>query len=372
MGLNCFGISFSSQNITLDSDSTHQKLSKSDYHAIWKKWEKTDFLGEGENRDMAVKAMKIHLKNKNATELNLNNLGLRSLPDILPPCTTLNVSNNYLTELPLLPANLTHLNLANNQLTKLSGHFPLPGNLTHLDLANNQLTDLSDYFPLQGNLTHLDLANNQLVELPMHFLTQLDRLEKFTVAYNKLTELPELPNTLESLNADNNQLNYLPDTLPTSLRLITASNNQITQLPEAIFNLFNDSKIVLKNNPLTEKTYYLPYGSIVPNISVSPSCLTKIEYLSPKPLSEIVRVWLTPGQQKSLENKWLEIEQEPGAEGFSKFLNQLANIKKSSIRPNPNLFLRELSPKIGGMDSWLYNLVNSYHLRQKAFLDYGH
>lgn len=28
MGLNCFGISFSSPNITLDSDPTHQKLSK--------------------------------------------------------------------------------------------------------------------------------------------------------------------------------------------------------------------------------------------------------------------------------------------------------------------------------------------------------
>lgn len=64
MGLNCFGISFSSPNITLDSDSTHQKLSKSDYHAIWKKWENAAIPGEGEQRDMAVEAMKIHLKNK--------------------------------------------------------------------------------------------------------------------------------------------------------------------------------------------------------------------------------------------------------------------------------------------------------------------
>ncbi|PRO44496.1 leucine-rich repeat domain-containing protein, partial [Yersinia pestis] len=158
MGLNCFGISFSSPNITLDSDPTHQKLSKSGYHAIWKEWKENAVPGEGEQRGIAVERMKYCLK-KNLTELNLNNLGLRSLPDILPPCTTLNVSNNYLTELPPLPANLTHLNLANNQLTKLSSHFPLPDNLTHLNLANNQLTELSGHFPLPDNLTHLDLAN---------------------------------------------------------------------------------------------------------------------------------------------------------------------------------------------------------------------
>ncbi len=374
MGLNCFGISFSSPNITLDSDSTHQKLSKSDYHAIWKKWENAAIPGEGEQRDMAVEAMKIHLKNKNATELNLNNLGLRSLPDILPPCTKLNVSNNYLTELPLLPANLTHLNLANNQLTNISGHFPLPDNLTHLNLANNQLTNISGHFPLPDNLTHLDLANNQLVELPMHFLTQLDRLEKFTVAYNKLTELPELPNTLESLNADNNQLHCLPEKLPTSLRLITASNNQITQLPEAIFDLFSDSKIVLKNNPLTEKTYYFPYGSIVPNILMSPSCLTKLKYSSYEPLSEIVKHWLTPEQQQFLEKKWLEIEKDPESEGFTKYLNQLINIPKlvHKPRPNPQLHVRDISDfSKQKMKKTLLDIVNSCSLRQAIFLKYN-
>ncbi|BCU89789.1 MULTISPECIES: leucine-rich repeat domain-containing protein [Yersinia pseudotuberculosis complex] len=322
MGLNCFGISFSSPNITLDSDPTHQKLSKSGYHAIWKEWKENAVPGEGEQRGIAVERMKYCLK-KNLTELNLNNLGLRSLPDILPPCTKLDISDNQLSQFPTLSTDLVTLNLANNQWAELPNK--LPPYLKSLNVQNGQLF-----------------------------------------------ELPELPNMLEFLHADNNQLHCLPEKLPTSLRLITASNNQITQLPEAIFDLFSDSKIVLKNNPLTKKTYYFAYGSIVPNISVSPSCLTKIEYLPYEPLSEIVKHWLTPEQQQFLEKKWLEIEQEPGAKEFSKFLNQLANIKKSSIRPKPNLFLRELSPKIGGMDSWLYDLVNSYPLRQKAFLDYGH
>lgn len=307
---------------------------------------------------------------KNLTELNLNNLGLRSLPDILPPCTTLNVSNNYLTELPPLPANLTHLNLANNQLTKLSSHFPLPDNLTHLNLANNQLTELSGHFPLPDNLTHLDLANNQLTELSRYFPLP-GNLTHLNLANNQLVAPPELPNTLESLNADNNQLKYLPDILPTSLRLITASNNQITQLPEAIFNLFNDSEIVLNNNPLTEKTYYFPYGSNVPNILMSPSCLTKFKYSSYEPLSEIVKHWLTPEQQQLLEKKWLEIEKDPSSEGLTKYLNQLINIPKSiqKPRPNPQLYVRDLSDfSKQQMTKLLFNIVDSNSLRQAIFL----
>lgn len=64
MGLNCFGISFSSPNITLDSDPTHQKLSKSGYHAIWKEWKENAVPGEGEQRGIAVERMKYCLKKK--------------------------------------------------------------------------------------------------------------------------------------------------------------------------------------------------------------------------------------------------------------------------------------------------------------------
>ncbi|PSH15702.1 hypothetical protein B7R74_17545 [Yersinia pseudotuberculosis] len=324
MGLNCFGISFSSQNITLDSDSTHQQLSKYGYHAIWKEWKENAVPGEGEQRGIAVERMKYCLK-KNLTELNLNNLGLRSLPDILPPCTKLDISDNQLSQFPTLSTDLVTLNLANNQWAELPNK--LPPYLKSLNVQNGQLF-----------------------------------------------ELPELPNMLEFLHADNNQLHCLPEKLPTSLRLITASNNQITQLPEAIFDLFSDSKIVLKNNPLTEKTYYFAYGSIVPNISVSPSCLTKFEYSSYEPLSEIVKHWLTPEQQQFLEKKWLEIEKDPRSKGFTKYLNQLINIPKSvqKPRPNPQLYIRDLDDYIKQeMKKTLFNIVDSNSLRQAIFLKHN-
>lgn len=324
MGLNCFGISFSSQNITLDSDSTHQQLSKYGYHAIWKEWKENAVPGEGEQRGIAVERMKYCLK-KNLTELNLNNLGLRSLPDILPPCTKLDISDNQLSQFPTLSTDLVTLNLANNQWAELPNK--LPPYLKSLNVQNGQLF-----------------------------------------------ELPELPNMLEFLHADNNQLHCLPEKLPTSLRLITASNNQITQLPEAIFDLFSDSKIVLKNNPLTEKTYYFAYGSIVPNISASPSCLTKFEYSSYEPLSEIVKHWLTPEQQQFLEKKWLEIEKDPRSKGFTKYLNQLINIPKSvqKPRPNPQLYIRDLDDYIKQeMKKTLFNIVDSNSLRQAIFLKHN-
>ncbi|WP_261374238.1 hypothetical protein [Yersinia similis] len=167
----------------------------------------------------------------------------------------------------------------------------------------------------------------------------------------------------------------MPEKLPTSLRLITASNNQITQLPEAIFDLFSDSEIVLKNNPLTEKTYYFPYGSIVPNILMSPSCLTKLKYSSYEPLSEIVKHWLTPEQQQFLEKKWLEIEKDPRSEGFTKYLNQLINIPKSvqKPRPNPQLYdVRDLSDfSKQQMTKLLFKIVDSNSLRQVIFLKHN-
>lgn len=79
----------------------------------------------------------------------------------------------------------------------------------------------------QANVTKLDLSNLGLTELP----ELPDTLEVLRCSFNRLTSLPDLPNTLEALNCSNNQLTSLPE-LPYKLKELFCSGNKLTSLPE--------------------------------------------------------------------------------------------------------------------------------------------
>ena len=71
------------------------------------------------------------------------------------------------------------------------------------------------------------------VPIQTHYLPNLSRfykLRELQCIYNKLTQLPTLPATLEYLSCCHNQLTQLP-TLPRTLKMLYCSNNQLTQLP---------------------------------------------------------------------------------------------------------------------------------------------
>lgn len=69
--------------------------------AIWLEWETGALQGGGEYRDIALKRIRECLRNKNST-LDLDNLGLRSLPEKLPAhIERLILTNNQLSHLPV-------------------------------------------------------------------------------------------------------------------------------------------------------------------------------------------------------------------------------------------------------------------------------
>jgi Leucine-rich repeat (LRR) protein len=78
---------------------------------------------------------------------------------------------------------------------------------------------------------------------------------------NQLTRLPDsLPNSLQTLYCDNNQLTRLPDTLPNSLQTLYCSNNQLTRLPDSLPNslqtLYCDNNHRLFSAPIKIKTKF--------------------------------------------------------------------------------------------------------------------
>jgi uncharacterized repeat protein (TIGR01451 family) len=137
--------------------------------------------------------------------------------------------------------NATNLVFGNSGIANLSGieYFI---NLSYLDCQYNFLTDLPilpnslDTLNCQGNLlTSLSNLPNSVVDLncSVNLLTSLPTLPnsliKINCSTNQLMDLPILPNSLKVLGCSYNSISVLP-ALP-NLHSISCHNNQIVSLP---------------------------------------------------------------------------------------------------------------------------------------------
>ncbi|MGY4399375.1 NEL-type E3 ubiquitin ligase domain-containing protein [Bradyrhizobium sp. USDA 3315] len=207
---------------------------------------------ETEDRQEAIRRMSAWVEAGDVyAGLELLNLGLTTLPGVLPPgVQSLNVSQNELARLPdLLPPALRTIDASGNRLTRLPDTLPtglqsiaigrnrlaslpetLPEGLLTLAVGNNRLTSLPDMLP--AGLQDLDVRSNRLTSLPNALPTGLQLL---AVGGNRLTSLPDaLPPELQELEADGNRLTRLPDTLPAELQLLFARDNHLNSLPETL------------------------------------------------------------------------------------------------------------------------------------------
>ena len=206
--------------------------------------------------------------------LNVQNVGLTSLPGILPPrMLSLHCSNNQLMQLPLLPSTLQVLYCESNQLTSLPS---LPNNLSTLDCSGNQLTvlpslpnnlamisclsnQLTSIPPLPNSLVNFDCSYNSLVNLPV-IPTSIRYLACIS---NQISQLPVLPDSLNSLHISQNPIHILPSHLPTYLRSLWCSMNQLDSLP-----VLPDSLVDLKaGNNSFYSVPTLPEGIVYVNLS---------------------------------------------------------------------------------------------------------
>lgn len=156
--------------------------------------------------------------------LNLNGLGLQTLPDIF----------DYPLE---LFQNLTSLGLSGNQLTTLPPSITNLANLQILDLSNNRFSVIPDEITQLVNLSSLNVSHNFLGNtLPYHF-ERLVNLEKLNLSFNKISytspKIGELGN-LKELNLEGNTIRVLFAEVYQSEKLETLnlSRNSIEWVPE--------------------------------------------------------------------------------------------------------------------------------------------
>jgi Leucine-rich repeat (LRR) protein len=125
-------------------------------------------------------------------------------------------------------------------------------NLTRLNLAYNHLTELPE---LPDSLLYLNIDFNliqKIEKLP-------PRLEEFYFNLNGTDTICELPNSIKYMNCYGNQLTEFKN-LPTSLIILDCHNNKLTKLPLLPLTI---TTLFISSNNLTE----LPQQEL-PNLEV--------------------------------------------------------------------------------------------------------
>ena len=225
------------------------------------------------------------------------------------PTATLRLNNLALTELPDCLAQLewvTELNVGCNDLKRLPA---LPRHLRKLWAANNR--------------------QQALPALP-------SGMQLLMADHNCLTQLPDLPASLTILQINDNQLTHLPR-LPCTLRMLNIASNEIVELPENFESVMQAGYLDVSHNPLSRVTMQrlamLPY-------SIDVVCLHDPWFYSAEKwsISSAAEQWQKPGTSPlhNLALGWDEMEDEPDAPTFARFLNRLkqtAEYEAPQLRP---------------------------------------
>ncbi|AJJ71214.1 NEL-type E3 ubiquitin ligase domain-containing protein [Yersinia pseudotuberculosis] len=353
-------------------------LTPADYHAIWEQWESEAIPGANEQRDQAVARMKECLEN-NAERLELNRLGLTSLPEIWPTSlSSLDLSDNVLTQFPQnLPEGLDYLNVSSNRRLQ---EWPdsLPSSLKDLCITSCGFTTLGSLPP---NLQDLRANHNQINTLPETWPASLLLLD---LCQNALTQFPQnLPEGMEDLTLSyNRQLQQGTSSLPSSLKFLDIVRCGFTELSEAITSLPITCQINMGQRGSSGYTHLIPenvrellldremdrqvWMELGPYIlrAREREVLLAQEAQQERPsptinnLSDVIATWLPAEQQDKLAGNWATIEQEDNAPAFSAFLNRLADTV--SAKENPEFILQ--------VAIWLAQLAGSPTLREQTFL----
>ncbi len=184
----------------------------------------------------------IYCGNNNFVSLDVSNkTNLQTLSCPNNKLTSLNMSgctalknlicnNNQLTSLSTLPSAIQSINCSNNKFTTLTingksalKELNVSGNtsMTKLNCDNNALTSLN--VSNCTAMTELTCKNNQLTNLDN--LTTCTSLKMVYASFNRLGELPSIPNSLHTLICDNNNLGFGMVISYSALQVLNVANN---------------------------------------------------------------------------------------------------------------------------------------------------
>lgn len=225
---------------------------------------------------------------KNLSTLDLSYNLLQSLPESignLTNLTTLDLQSNVLTSLPDSIGTMTNLQILSIRVRKRNSVGGLSGvpeslkhcvNLKKLDLTNQRITEFpTNLFENMTKLTHLFISKNPLTSLNNTGMNNLVSLERLLAQHCRLTVFPDISNLtkLKNLNLASNRLTRFEGELASNVELkdLKVNDNTLTQLPELPDDL---ETLRVARNPLT--TISLKYFNAIEILDIEGTLLTEL------------------------------------------------------------------------------------------------
>ena len=150
-----------------------------------------------------------------------------SLPSPLPRMLKrLYCENNHITSLPELPHCLKELRCSENQLEYLP---KLPYVIEELYCSHNNLKELPELVFNDYLKFGIDTENEKYMEG--------GSLRKVYCDNNKLSTLPKLPYTLNTIQCSHNNITEFPE-LPSNINNVDISHNALKSIPKELYKLW--------------------------------------------------------------------------------------------------------------------------------------
>eukprot|EP01060_Flectonema_neradi_P017041 TRINITY_DN2370_c0_g1_i1.p2 TRINITY_DN2370_c0_g1~~TRINITY_DN2370_c0_g1_i1.p2 ORF type:complete len:516 (+),score=131.80 TRINITY_DN2370_c0_g1_i1:384-1931(+) len=220
------------------------------------------------------------------TKFDISKKGLVELPHNLknePRVTALSVEENQIGGLEdiMTMSNLTYLNMSDNPKFKdlpegfgtslknlvkidafkcsfvgeLSNELSKMENLTYINFYNNGILKPPAGIGKLKNLTELNLSSNKIMALKDDAFTDLQKLRRLALFWNRVIKLPSLAplTSLRELQLNGNQLPEMPELgVHKFLEEINLSENQMTTLHKSLFDQPNLQAFSAGKNKLTD------------------------------------------------------------------------------------------------------------------------
>lgn len=173
-------------------------------------------------------------------DYNLINEVAIELPSLVRLSATLNKISRFTFK--KTTENLFRIELKMNELRETPDFSVFAPQLRALDLSFNKLTE----FPkLPSTVNEVDVSANEITVIPESII-ELSNMTSFNCAMNKIKKLPKLPDSLQTLDAYENGLEEIESTVLPKLTKINVTRNKLTSYSlqsDIMYDLY-----IFKNN----------------------------------------------------------------------------------------------------------------------------
>lgn len=168
---------------------------------------------------------------KNVVKVDLENNELEDIPDLNDTLKELQIGNNRIRDIGNVNSSLENIDISFNYLCDLP---KLPDSVKYLDFSENYISQISD---LPNSLIVLVGSRNEISEI---LCSMPHGLEECYLEFNKLIETPSFYSNIKIINLNHNKISDI-NNIPTTVQELNVKNNIITTIPDC----FKESKSII-------------------------------------------------------------------------------------------------------------------------------